>query len=362
VDPLSSDWWTRVRADFPYASECVYLNTAAAGLSWKGQGAAAARFYDEAKRQGMNGMPHWRKVRQDATTRIARLVGVREDEIHFVGSTTEGLNLVASAVRWHPGDEIVVLADEFPSVLFACENAERAGATVRRIPVQSESQRDAALVDALTPATRMVAASQVHWATGTRLDLTRLSTACRGNGTLLMVDGVQALGAVPADLGETDVYCASTFKWLVSGFGLAILVVRDRLQGELVPAMRGYNNPAPSTELHYSHVNYPGIYALAATLEFLETIGWDRIYARVDTLASELAAVLRERGVDVVTPDDAHAGIVSCVLSDPASVRDKLVSRDTYVGAREGLLRTSAHFYNDVDDIRTFGDALSALL
>lgn len=259
----AADAWRRIRADFPYLDECVYLNTAAAGVSWKGQGAAAARFHDDVKHQGFNGMARWCEPADNARTSVARLLGVRTDDIPFVSSTTEGLNLTVSAIRWRPGDEIVVADDEFPSVLLACDGAERQGVIVRRVRISSERMREEALMNALTPATRMLAASHVHWATGTRLDLAAVASACGVKGALLIVDGVQALGAVPPDLGDADVYCASVFKWLLSGFGLAILVVRDRARTELTPAVRGHNNPPPSTELQYSHINYPGLFALS---------------------------------------------------------------------------------------------------
>jgi selenocysteine lyase/cysteine desulfurase len=330
-------------------------------LSWTGQGAAAARFYDEAKQRGWNGMSQWREVRARATDRLSRLLGVANDEITFVGSTTEGLNLVVSAVPWRNRDEIVLLEDEFPSVVRACESTERFGVRLKRVPVPSEALRGDALVGALTASTRMVAASHVHWVTGTRLDLERLSAACRANGTMLVVDGVQALGAVPSALGETDVYCASTFKWVVSGFGLGIVVVRDRVRETLHPTMRGYNNPPGSHELHYSHVNYPGIYALDASLEYLERIGWEQVYARVDDLWRAVAGSLGAHGSDLVTPRTAHAGIVSCRVSDPEAVRDTLASKGIYVEAREGLLRISPHFYNNAEDIRAFSEALAAL-
>lgn len=356
--------WAHVRTDFPYARECVYLNTAAAGLSWTGQGAAAAKFYDDAKQRGMNGMSRWREVADDARARVARLVGggVSEDEIRFVSSTTEGLNLIAHALRWRPGDEIVVAEDEFASVMLACESAERSGASVRRVRVPSEAQREAALIDAITARTRVVAVSHVHWATGTRLDLMHLSAACKPSNALLLVDGVQALGAVPVDLGDAGAYCASVFKWLISGFGLAILIVRESVQRELRPAVRGYNNPPPSTDLQYSHVNYPGIFALAASLEYLETrIGWERLYGRVAALAAETAATLLDRGLDVVTPAGAHAGIVSCAMPNPAGVRDALARQNIFVEAREGLLRVAPHFYNTSEDIGAFAAALGAI-
>src|SRR5215471_13083235 len=149
---------------FPYLDECVYLNTAAAGVSWIGQGQAAAEFYDRATARGFNGMSVWRKPAAQVRASIARLLNVREDEVRFVASTTEGLNLVASSLPWRRGDEVVVAADEFPSVIAACERAESMGATVCRVSIAAEADRERALIAAITPATRMLAASHVHWA------------------------------------------------------------------------------------------------------------------------------------------------------------------------------------------------------
>jgi selenocysteine lyase/cysteine desulfurase len=349
-----------IRADFPYLDECVYLNTAAAGLSWNGEGRAAALFYDKAKQRGMNGMSIWRETGARARARLSDLLQVHDDEIRFVSSTTEGLNLAIGAVEWRPGDEVVFAKDEFPSVVLACEAAGKAGARLRPVDVKMESDRESALLAALTPATRVLAVSHVHWVTGTRVDLRRMSAACHhALGTMLFVDGIQAIGAVPTDLGETDVYCASVFKWLLSGFGLAVLVVRERVQADLAPRIRGYNNPPPSTDLAYSHVNYPGLYALAASLEYLESrIGWETVYRRVALLARELSDGLRERGYVVATPADACAGIVSCRVPDPSAVKEWLAKNGVFVEAREGLLRVSPHFYNTSDDLRSFFDAL----
>jgi cysteine desulfurase / selenocysteine lyase len=354
----------RVRADFPFLDRCTYLNTAAAGVSWSGQGAAAAAFYDEAKGSGMAGMPVWQARAARVREQLARLTNVGAQEIRFVGTTTEGINLVAHGIRYRAGDEVVTAADEFPSVLLAWESAARGGGgegpVVRRVPVPSETEREAALLAALTPATRVLAVSHVHWVTGTRVDLARLGAACRAHGTLLVVDGVQALGAVPVDLAGVDVYCAAVFKWLLSGFGLAVLVVRDGAREQLSPAFRGYNNPPPAAELQASHVNYPGIYALGATLDHVDaTIGWSRVYARVASLVASLAGGLEARGLAVAAPPGAGAGIVSVPVPDPVRVRDALLGRGVHVEGRNGLLRVSPHFYNTAEDLSAFFDALA---
>jgi len=49
-----------VRKLFPYLEEVTYLNTATTGLSWLGQGAAAARFYDQHKSRGYSAHLQWR--------------------------------------------------------------------------------------------------------------------------------------------------------------------------------------------------------------------------------------------------------------------------------------------------------------
>jgi selenocysteine lyase/cysteine desulfurase len=351
-----------VRDDFPYTAECVYLNTAAAGLSWRGQGHAAAAFYENAKGRGMNGMPVWREVADQARTRIARLMGVSATEVRFTSSTTEGLHLALGAIPFERGDEIVVAADEFPSVMLACKGAEARGVVVRQVPVPSESERETAVIDAIGPRTRAVAISHVHWITGTRLDLVRIGAACRERDTFLVVDGAQALGATPIALGDSAFYSASVFKWLISGFGLAVLIVRDHVADRLEPLVRGYNNGPPSRELQYAHVNYPGIYALNASLEYLEHLGWPRIYAEVDTLWSELHSAVTGIGIEIVTPTAAHAGILSCVAPDAARLKETMSRENILIEERGGLLRVSPHFYNNSTDVATLAQRLEDAL
>ena len=335
--------WRRVRDEFPL-SRCICLNTAAAGVSWRGQGQAAAAFYDDAKSLGFNGMSRWREMAARARNAIAQLTGCTDSEIRFVASTTEGLNLVASAIPWKSGDEIVFADDEFPSVVSAFERAKDAGAILRRVPVATELEREDALAAAITPATRMLAVSHVHWATGTRVDVARLAALSDRVGAILLVDGVQALGAIPLELGSTHAYCASVFKWVLSGFGLGVVIVREPLQRQLMPAVRGYNNPSPSTELQYSHVNYPGICALAATLEHVESeVGWSGVFARVESLTDMLITELDTRGVPVLTPRRARAGIVSCAIPSPIVCAITRRSRDLRRIAR-GLSAHSPHF------------------
>lgn len=346
-----------IRREFPYLANNVYLNTASAGLSWAGQATAAAQFFHD-KSGGIAQHDDWIRKAEETRSQLGKLLGVPAERVHFTGSTTEALNLVALAMPLARGDCVVVADDEFPSVIAPWAGLQRSGVRVHKVPVRFESERTQALGAAINANTRVLAVSHVHWRTGTRVDLDELRIACARHDCRLVVDGVQAAGAMAVNASNIDAYCASVFKWLLSGFGLGFVVLNDRLSTELTPVFRGYSNMAPSRSVRYGHQNYPGIYALHATLEYLESIGWPNIFGQVDWLTARLAASLREQGFDLVTPEDARAGIVSIRHPDVQKVVESLAAESICVEDGNPMLRISPHFYNTDDDIDRFIHAL----
>jgi cysteine desulfurase/selenocysteine lyase len=349
----------RIRHSFPYLAQCTYLNTASVGLSWAGEGAAAAEFY-EAKAQGAGAMGTWWEKADATRGELAALLKVAPAGIEFVSSTTEALNLIALSLPLTKGEQVVVAQDEFPSVVLPWANLERQGVELLRVPVAREQERTQLLCEAVGTRTRVLAVSHVLWRTGTRVDLQALARVCRAHDCRLIVDGVQAVGALPVEAGVADAYCASVFKWLLSGFGLGFVALSGRLAAELTPAVRGYSNEPPSRSLRYGHLNYPGIFALRATLGYLNSVGWPRIHQRVATLAQRAMSALRGEGFEVLTPDTAHGGIVSFRHPRATVLVRSLADHAILVEDAAPIVRASAHFYNTEEDIDRFITALVA--
>jgi cysteine desulfurase/selenocysteine lyase len=351
--------YQKVRADFPHLDQRLYLNTASAGLAWKGAGKAAARFFETMYNRGYDGREDWRAVAGRVQTRIGRLAGVSPRDVGFASSTTEALNLIAHSLPVQQGDRVVICEDEFPSVRAVAEIMARRGAKLVAVPVCDEAARTQALAAAARDS-RFVLASHVHWESGARIDLEPLSAACGQNGAFLIVDGIQALGAAAVTAGLVDAYLASTFKWLISGFGLAIAITSPRLREALTPVFRGYANQPPSHDLRYSHANYPGLVTLEASLDYMERLSWHAIYLRNERLRRHLAARLTDLGADVVTPENA-AAIVSIRLSEPQVMMERLAAEGVSVEARGRCLRISPHFYNNEADVDRFAEILAQL-
>ena len=344
---------------FPYLRERTYLDTAAAGLTWAGHGQAVARFYDEVKNRGYDARPEWFATTQRVRARLAGWLGVVPADLTLVSNTTEATNLAAHSLRVAPGDRIVYASDEFPSIARVWAPAQAVGATLAPVRVDAEEDRQTALIAALDDRTRVLAVSQTHWSTGTTLDLARLVAACREHDTLLMVDGTQALGAVPVQLAGVDIYAASFFKWMLSGFGIGALVTSQRARAAMQPAYQGYANEGDPHQLQYAHVNIPAVYGLDATLDMFESLGWPAVYERVGSLGGVLIDALERRGLEVVTPRAQRAGIVVVAVPDGSACAARLATRGISVSARGNGVRISPHFYNRPEDVERCAAALA---
>ncbi|MDQ0323221.1 selenocysteine lyase/cysteine desulfurase [Pararhizobium capsulatum DSM 1112] len=348
-----------VRSDFPYLRQRVYLNTAATGIMPLGAGEAVGRRLDSMFSRGYDAAEEWQSITASVKARLAGLTGVEAQDISFASSTSEVLNLVAWSVPVRPGDQVVVCEDEFPTVRAVANSLSGRGATLVTVAVDAEANRTAALAASIKRG-GVVLVSHVHWETGTQVDLQTLSETCRAKGALLVVDGIHALGAVPVSAQLTDVYAASTFKWLLSGFGLAISITSPRFRQSLEPVFRGYSNPQPSRELQYSHSNYPGLTTLDFGLTYLERLGWDNIFRRNRSLCTRLSDGLSALGLPLVSPPGA-APIVSFHSEDAKRLVEAMDAEGVSVAARGANVRVSPHFYNAEADIDAFIDSLKNL-
>lgn len=350
-------WQDAVRADFPYREGRVYLNSAGAGLPWSGAAEAAAHHYREIASLGSDAQQRWIERAATVRARVSRMLDVPVEDVNFFRNTSEVINLAANSVDWRPGDEVVVARDDFPSVVWPWTRAEAAGGTVVQVEVPDERLREQRLLDALTPRTRVLATTHVNAVTGTRVDLDRLGRACRDVDALLVVDGIEAFGAIPLELEHVDVYGSAVFKWMLSGFGTSIGLFAERARAMLTPAYRGYRNKPPSDAFEYADPNYPGLYVLDATMDYLDTLGWPAIYERVDALTQQVVDAVTGLGIAPVTPADARAGIVAFATEDAPGVVARLRERGVDVVDKVGLVRVSPHFYNNSEDIERFAAA-----
>ena len=368
-----------VRADFPVTSERgVYLDTAYIGPTPQVVADAGTTFL-QAKCSRPISLPDMQAKADQVRAQFARLINASPDEVGLLSATSEGENLVAGALDLKPGDNVVIdeLHYQTEFVLFR-QLEQRRGIELRIARHTRGAVTSTDFEPLVNRRTRLLSVALVSHQNGFRHDLKPLADLAHAHGAWLYTDAIQAMGAIAIDVRATgvDALCSGTYKWLHAGFGVAPFYVRrelvdrftlDRWGALHVERTRpGYHYDIFQTarKFEYATLAFGAVYQLAAAMDYLEKIGIARIEAHTSTLALRLQRGLRERGLDVLTPEDTRSPIVAFrVRGDAAAARQIVQSADVKVSFRENgsQIRVSPALFNteqDVDRVLALADRL----
>ena len=367
-------------AEFPLDPDLCYLNHAAIGPWPRRTAQAVANFAQQNMTHGGSGYPAWLEVEQRLRVRLARLINADSaDDIALVQNTSEGLSIVSQGLDWHDGDEVLGVHGDFCSNEMPWQVLADRGVSYRPLDVLHATDPEGALIDALSDRTRLLAISTVHFATGYRFDLARLSAACRARGVLLSVDAIQSLGAAGFDLQlvPADFVIAGGHKWLLSAEGLGFLYCRPELREHLSLHQFGWamrarpydfesTSWAPASSARRFEAGTPnmiGIHALDASLSLFEEVGMvfveQRLAENIRLLEDRLKAI---PDVEFVTPQDPakrcgiltfrHPGV------EPSALHAQLMKLQLVCSPRAGGIRLSPHFYTPRQSLESTMDRI----
>jgi L-cysteine/cystine lyase len=218
--------WEPARAEFPVLERLAYLNAGTNGpLARSTHEAIAAQERSDVE-SGRGGPAYFERalaLRDEVRTKLAAVVGVEPGVMSLATSTTNGCNIVLSGLQLEPSDEVLTTDGEHFGLLgaLAASTAQVQVALVRELPPEESLQ---VLLDAITPATKLIALSHVCWMSGNRYPVEELR---RESGLPVLVDGAQSAGAIPVDAAAVDFYAFSCQKWLCGPDATGGLVVRD---------------------------------------------------------------------------------------------------------------------------------------
>jgi selenocysteine lyase/cysteine desulfurase len=99
--------------------------------------------------------------------------------------------------------------------------------------------------------------------------------------------------------------------------------------------------------------NVCGLYAVSAGLDYLLRAGLDAVDAQVRMLTAEIARRTTTLGWDLVTPaePDRHGATMAIRSQDAATLVQRLADARIVLSHRDGNLRVSTHFYNNLSDL-----------
>src|ERR1700683_3193103 len=327
-----------------------------------------------------------------ARKRVAKAINAEPEQILFVGNTSQALGTIATTLPLKRGDQILFADVEFMGAPLVWRGVcERVG--VELVPVRTRNGRISPddFRAAVNPNARAISIISVQEISGFRSDIPAIREIADKFGTLLIVDGIQEVGARPVDFRAmgADAYCAGGHKWLRSPFGLGFACLGDRLLKMLQPTFQGYlamaepeigwsaymelPNRTPFESLTErrdagrlemgGYPNWLGALALDAALEEWLEAGPARVWYSILKLRRRLTDGLKKLDLRILSSEDApeseFAGIVTFCLAggieDEKKLAAELDRKRIYVSVRYisgvGGIRTGIHVTNTPSDI-----------
>ena len=393
----------RIRADFPllartvHGKSLIYLDNANTSQKPAAVIEAVDHFY---RHSNANVARAVHALGDEATTafeatrdKLARFINApSRDEIIFTSGTTQAINLVAYSYalpRLQPDDSILVTQMEHHANIVPWQLVcERSGAGLKVAPISESGELIVdRFIELLTPDVKLAAVTHVSNVLGTINPIAQLARECRKRGIPLLVDGSQAAPHLRIDVRALgcDFYALTGHKVFgPTGTG-ALWAKREHLDamppffggGEMIREVRfeGTTFADPPHKFEAGTPNIAGFVGLGAALDYIESIGFEKMAAREhELLVYATAAMQSIPGLRIIGEAREKVPVIAFLI-DGVHAHDLATLLDHEgVAVRSGhhcahplmqfygvaaTLRVSLAFYNTHAEIDAFVAAVS---
>lgn len=326
---------------------------------------------------------------------VARFVNASPEDLVFVDNATTGVNTVFRSLKFNRGDEIL-----FTNHIYgACKRllefiSEQTGAklveAVYNFPIGSPDMVVQAILDKITPHTRIALIDHITSATAIVNPVETIVRELEKRGVDTMIDGAHALGSIPLDIEKTGAayYTANCHKWLCTPKSVAILHVRRDKQHGIVPVVISHAGhlAEPFSERFF----WPGTFDPTAALCVADSIsymgsliagGWPAIMERNRNLCLEARDMICN-SLNIAKP--CPESMIACMATFPLpmTVVAAPISYKGFDPLQESLfrehkieipvwnwssppsrlIRIAVQLYNSMDQYQYFATALNRSL
>ena len=379
------------RSLFSLPPELHYLNCAFMAPASKRVAAAGRRALERIEAPARLGIADFFEPSTRVRQLFAQIICAPDaDRVAIVPSVSYAMATIARNTPLAPGQAVVVVEEQFPSVVYTWRRACReAGATLRTVaaPDTAASRAEAwnaALLDAIDERTAVVAVPVLHWTDGLRFDIDAIGARARAVGARFVIDGTQSVGALPFEVGRTrpDALVCAGYKWLTGPYSVGVAWYGPAFDGG-TPIEENWIT-RPDSDRFNELVNYRDDYRpgairydvgersnfvllpmLEAALEQVREWGAETVAAHTRALTAAAVPRLRELGCRI---EDEHwraghlLGVRLPAGVDVAQLGRSLAARQVSVSLRGGAIRVAPHLYNDAGDLDALIDVVAGAL
>jgi len=348
----------KIIKQFPVLSQYTYVNTATSGLLYDG-------LLDWRQEHDLDFLIGGSTMKMkshllisETRNTIGNFFGCKTNNVALVPNFSIGLNLLLEGMEGKRN--VLLLEGDYPSVNWPFENRE---CNTFYIKVTEALEEDI-YNHIKSKKINVLALSLVQWLNGTKVDLEFLKNLKKEFPDLLIIaDGTQFFGTDIFNFEDSgiDVVGASSYKWLLGGYGNGFMLFADETAAKFTCRSTGFNSADGdlngkdkvtfAKQFEPGHLDTLNFGSLNYSLGFLSGIGMEIISDHIKKLSKKAKMEFGNLGLleDSVVKRKEHSSIFN--ISANKDLYAKLLEKDVICAQRGNGIRLSFHFYNTENEI-----------
>lgn len=295
---------------------------------------------------------------QETRKTVAKFFCFEEEHVALVPSFSQGLNLLLEGLS--PSEKVLLLKGDYPSLNWPFKSRDFKIEYTEIGEAMEDRIYDAIKNKEIT----VFACSAVQWLNGLKIDFGFIKKLKADFPYLMIImDGTQFCGSEYFDFGASgvDVLGASGYKWLISGYGNAFLMIKPEVQHRFDVKSSGYGSGRNARhqkdgrtfckKLEPGHLDSLSFGSLNYSMNFLMDIGLKTIEEHNQELSKtfKLGAMEYQLLEPHLAKREHHSTIFNIRGDDV--LFQKLLSKNIICAQRGAGIRLSFHFYNTLSDV-----------
>ena len=332
---------------------------------------------------------------EEAREKVARFINSPSaEQVIFSKNATESLNLIAYSYgmeKLKKDDEIVLSIMEHHSNLVPWQKvAKTTGAKLNYMYINDEFEiSDEEIENKITDRTKIVGITHVSNVLGTINNVKKIIKQAHKKGAIVIVDSSQSIPHMKIDVQDLDCdFLVFSGHKMLAPLGIGVLYGKKQLLNDMTPFLMGgdmieyvYEQettfaPLPN-KFEAGTQNIEGVIGLAAAIDYIENIGYERIAQIEDEVvnyAREELSKLDFLELYITPNKQNHSSVISFNIKgvhphDVASILDTygVCVRSgnhcaqplmRYLGI-DSTCRASFYLYNTKEDVEKLVEALN---
>ncbi len=355
----------QIRKQFPLLNHSIYANTAATGLLYDDLLEWRQEHDLDYLIGGSNMKQQSNKMHGETRKVVGNFFNCESNNVALVPNFTIGLNFLLEGLN--KKEKVLLLKGDYPSLNWPFESRSF---DITHLSITKNLEEH--IYDTIkTKGITVLALSVVQWLNGIMIDLSFLKKFKADFKDLLIIsDGTQFLGTRSFDFSSSgiDVIGASAYKWLLSGYGNGLVLIKEQAKERFSLTTKGYGSGRNAIEFDHKrtfckhlepgHLDSLSFGSLQFSLEFLQKIGLENIDKQNKQLSQKAKLSFESLDLldEVVVSRDSHSTIFNIKANE--KVFNRLLEHEVVCVQRGDGVRISFHFYNTLKEIDKIIDIL----